>query len=55
MGDVLPGPIREHGLTPTRDFGVGLRIARETVGKGNPDILVLPRFFDDPRPVLNVP
>jgi hypothetical protein len=55
VGDVLPGLIHGHGLTPTRDFGVGLRIVRETVGKGNPDILALPRFFEAPRPVLNVP
>ena len=54
VGDVLPGLIREHGLTPARDFDAALRIARETVGKSDPDILVLPRFFDDPRPVLNV-
>ncbi len=54
VGDVIPGLIREHGLTPARTFDEALHIARETVGKANPDILVLPRFFDDPRPVFNV-
>jgi len=54
VGDVVPGLIREHGLTPARSFDEALHIARETVGKANPDVLVLPRFFDDPRPVFNV-
>jgi nickel-dependent lactate racemase len=54
VGDVVPGLIREHGLTPAPDFDAALRIAQSTVGKGNPDILVLPRFFDDPRPVFDV-
>jgi len=53
-GDVVPGLIREHGLTPARDFDEAFRVACETVGKTNPDILVLPRFFDDPRPVFRV-
>jgi len=54
VGDVVPGIVREHGLTPAKSFADALRIARETVGKANPDILVLPRFFDDPRPVFRV-
>jgi nickel-dependent lactate racemase len=54
VGDVLPGLIREHGLTPAPNFDTAFRIALETVGKRNPDILVLPRFHDDPRPVFNV-
>ena len=53
-GEVVPGLIREHGLTPAPDFDAALRIAVETVGKSNPDILVLPRFHDDPPPVFNV-
>jgi len=53
-GDVVPGLIREHGLTPARDFDQALEIALRTVGKRNPDILVLPRFFADPRPVFSV-
>jgi len=53
-GDIVPGLIREHGLTPARDFDEALRIAYETVGKSHPDILVLPRFHDDPRPVFSV-
>jgi nickel-dependent lactate racemase len=53
-GDVVPGLIREHGLTPAPDFDTAFRIALDTVGKRNPDILVLPRFHDDPRPVFNV-
>jgi hypothetical protein len=54
VGDVVPGLIREHGLTPARDFDEALRIAQDTVGRSNPDVLVLPRFFDDPRPVFSV-
>ena len=54
VGDVVPGLIREHGLTPARDFDEALRLAHDAVGKGDPDILVLPRFFDDPRPVFSV-
>ena len=54
VGDTVPGLIREHGLTPARSFDEALRIAYDTVGKGNPDILVLPRFFDDPRPMFSV-
>ena len=53
-GDVLPGLIREHGLTPAPDFDAALKIAMDVVGKKNPDILVLPRFFADPRPVFSV-
>lgn len=54
VGNIVPGLIREHGLTPARTFDEALRIAYDTVGKGSPDILVLPRFFDDPRPVFSV-
>ena len=53
-GDVLPGLIREHGLTPAPDFDAALKIAIDVVGKKNPDIPVLPRFFADPRPVFSV-
>ncbi len=53
-GDVVPGLIREHGLIPTRNFDQALGIAMDVVGKKNPDILVLPRFFADPRPVFSV-
>jgi len=53
-GDVVPGLIREHGLTPAPDFPTALKKAVEIVGKKRPDILVLPRFFADPRPVFSV-
>lgn len=53
-GDVVPGLIREHGLTPAKDFDRAFEIALDTVGKKHPDILVLPRFFADPRPVFDV-
>lgn len=53
-GDVVPGLIREHGLTPAKDFDQAFEIALDTVGKKHPDVLVLPRFFADPRPVFDV-
>jgi len=53
-GDVIPGLIREHGLIPAPNFDDALKIAMTVVGKKKPDILVLPRFFVDPRPVFSV-
>ena len=53
-GDVVPGIIRENGLVPASDFDAALKMALRVVGKENPSILVLPRFFADPRPVFSV-
>ena len=53
-GNVVPGIIREHGLTPAPDFDHALSIALDTLNKKDPDILVLPTFFADPKPVFDV-
>ena len=52
-GEVSPGLIREIGAIPSRDFDEALALGREMVG-GNPDILVLPRYLRDPKPIYEV-
>ncbi|MFH1479907.1 MAG: lactate racemase domain-containing protein [Pseudomonadota bacterium] len=52
-GEVNPGLIREIGAIPSRDFDEALALAKEIVG-GNPNILVLPRYLRDPKPIFEV-
>jgi len=53
-GDVVPGIIREHGLTPAPDFDRAFAMALVLLEKPDPDILILPTFFADPKPVFDV-
>jgi nickel-dependent lactate racemase len=52
-GDVNPGVVREMGALPARNFDEALAQAKGLVGK-NPDILVLPRYYHDPKPIFEV-
>ena len=52
-GDVNPGVIREMGALPARNFDEALAQAKGLVG-GNPDILVLPHYYHDPKPIFEV-
>jgi nickel-dependent lactate racemase len=52
-GDINPGIIREVGAVPAKNFDEALARAKEIVGS-NPDILVLPRYFHDPKPIFEV-
>lgn len=52
-GEVNPGVIREMGLTPARKFDEAFAKATEIVGK-DANILVLPSYFHDPKPVFEV-
>jgi len=52
-GEVTPGVIREMGAIPARGFDEALSIATEIVGK-DPDILVLPNYHHDPKPIFEV-
>jgi len=52
-GDINPGIIREVGAVPAKNFDEALERAKEIVGS-NPDILVLPSYFHDPKPILEV-
>ena len=57
-------PRKEGGYMPRQSAGVDVAIPVEAgvsigacfhmAGKSDPNILVLPRFFDDPRPVFHV-
>jgi len=53
-GDVVPGIIREHGLVPAPSFNSAFAMALDLLDKPNPDILVLPTFYADPKPVFDV-
>jgi len=53
-GNVVPGVIREHGLTPAPDFDTAYKLALDGLGKLAPDVLVLPTFFSDPKPIFDV-
>lgn len=55
-GEVNPGVIRRTGTMPARNFDEALSKAAELLGKDvkNADILVLPSYFHDPKPVFNV-
>jgi len=52
-GDVSPGVVREMGALPARNFDEAMARAMEIVGK-DPDILVLPRYYRDPKPIFKV-
>jgi len=55
-GDVNPGVIRETGAIPARNFDEALAKAAEIIGKDVKDteILVLPSYFHDPKPLFEV-
>jgi lactate racemase len=53
VGDINPGVIREMGAIPARDFENALSKAIDIVGN-SPDILFLPRYFHDPKPIFKV-
>jgi nickel-dependent lactate racemase len=52
-GEVNPGTIRNMGAIPARDFDEALAKATEIVGM-NADILVLPSYSRDPKPIFEV-
>jgi hypothetical protein len=52
-GDVSPGVVREMGALPARNFNEAMARAMEIAGR-NPDILVLPRYYRDPKPIFEV-
>jgi nickel-dependent lactate racemase len=52
-GEVKPGAVREMGATPARNFNEALAQATEIVGK-EADILVLPSYYRDPKPIFDV-
>ena len=52
-GDIIPGLIREVGAVPASDFKEALSKAIEIVGK-DPDILVLPGYYREPKPIFEV-
>jgi nickel-dependent lactate racemase len=52
-GQVNPGVVREIGGIPARNFDEALAQATEIVGK-DPDILVLPSYLRDPKPIFEV-
>lgn len=52
-GEVKPGVIREMGAIPARSFDEALARAMEIVGQ-DPDILVLPNYHHDPKPIFEV-
>ena len=52
-GDVNPGIIREIGAIPARNFDEAIGMATDIVGK-DPDILVLPKYLRDPKPIFEV-
>jgi nickel-dependent lactate racemase len=52
-GDVNPGVVREMGASPARNFDEAMARAMEIAGR-NPDILVLPRYYRDPKPIFEV-
>ena len=55
-GEVNPGVIREAGGMPARSFDEALAQAARMVGKSveDADILVLPSYYRDPKPVFEV-
>ncbi len=53
VGEVNPGVIREAGFTPVRSFDEALETATEIVG-GDANILVLPSYHRDPKPIFDV-
>lgn len=52
-GEIKPGLIREIGLKPAKNFEKALEKAKEMVGE-DPEILVLPRYFHEPKPIFEV-
>jgi len=52
-GEVNPGMIRDLGAIPAKSFDEALAKATEIVGKGA-DILILPSYSRDPRPIFEV-
>lgn len=52
-GDVNPGVVREMGALPARNYDEAMEQAMEIVGR-QPDILVLPRYYRDPKPIFEV-
>lgn len=55
-GEVNPGVIRNTGTMPARNFDEALSRASEIIGKdvNDADILVLPGYFHDPKPIFEV-
>jgi hypothetical protein len=53
VGDIDPGVVRQMGATPAKNLHEGLAKAKDVVGN-NPDILVLPSYFHDPKPIFEV-
>lgn len=52
-GEVNPGVVREMGAIPARNFDEALAQATGIVGK-DADILVLPSYYRDPKPIFEV-
>ena len=52
-GEVNPGLVREIGAMPARNFDEALAQAMGIVGK-DADILVLPSYYRDPKPIFEV-
>lgn len=55
-GEVNPGAIREAGAIPARNFDEALAQASRLTGKDveDADILVMPTYYRDPKPIFEV-